>query len=78
MFFVDVLCFWKVEKKSKMYEEEAIFDRVQEGDIEGVRSMLDEGEDPNCIDEVSFPFFIFHFVGLFVGLEKTNTLHVSM
>ena len=48
---------------------EAIFDKVREGDVEGVRSMLDEGSDPNCRDGVSFPFlssFFIFFVPLFV------------
>ena len=42
--------------------------KIKRCDVEGVKSILDEGEDPNCRGEVSFPFFlsffIFHFVCL--------------
>ena len=45
-------------------DEEPIFKDVMYGNIEGVKSMLDGGTDPNYRDKVSFPFpssfFIFH------------------
>ena len=58
VFVVDVFfcVFVKYRSMGQSVSKQNVFNKVRDGNVEEVRSMLARGSDPNCRGEVSFPF----------------------